>query len=51
MPIGVYLREKDSFANYTIDIIKDDQFYLFSDGYYDQFGGEKGKRLKKKFFK
>jgi serine phosphatase RsbU (regulator of sigma subunit) len=28
-----------------------DTFYIFSDGYVDQFGGEKGKKLKAKAFR
>jgi serine phosphatase RsbU (regulator of sigma subunit) len=51
MPIGIYVKEKESFTNYTIDVNKGDLVYLFSDGYYDQFGGESGKKLKKNTFK
>ena len=34
-----------------IDIETGDCFYMFSDGYADQFGGEKGKKFKYKPFK
>lgn len=51
MPIGVHLKEKASFTNHTISINKGDMIYLFSDGYVDQFGGEKGDKFKKKRFK
>lgn len=47
MPIGVHLREKDSFTNHIININKGDKVYLFSDGYADQFGGEKGEKFKR----
>ncbi len=30
---------------------KGDCFYIFSDGYADQFGGTKGKKITKKIFK
>ena len=39
------------FTNTEIDLQKGDLFYLFSDGYADQFGGEKDKKLTTKKFK
>lgn len=33
------------FENHTIDLTGDETFYLTSDGYADQFGGEKGKKF------
>ena len=33
------------FADHEIDIQEDDVFYLFSDGYVDQFGGEERKKF------
>lgn len=39
------------FEELIIDTQKNDMFYLFSDGYADQFGGEKGKKLMLKRFK
>lgn len=39
------------FESTNIDLQKDDVFYLFSDGYPDQFGGEKGKKLMYKHFR
>ncbi|RLD66637.1 MAG: hypothetical protein DRI95_06335 [Bacteroidetes bacterium] len=44
MPVGIYHNEKPSFTNHEIPIMDNDIFYLFSDGYADQLGGEK--RLK-----
>ncbi len=50
MPIGIY-KKQDPFSNNIIDVQKGDVFYIFSDGYVDQFGGEKGKKFKAKRFK
>lgn len=44
-PVGIYPEKKD-FNLVSIDIETGDQFYLFSDGFQDQFGGEKGKKFK-----
>lgn len=45
-PIGKYLFSKP-FKNWTYDLQTGDKIYLFSDGFPDQFGGQKGKKLKK----
>jgi len=39
------------FTNHSIQLNKGDTFYIFSDGYVDQFGGEKGKKFKSRPFK
>jgi len=39
MPIGIYHVEKEHFTNHEIKLKKGDTFYIFSDGYVDQFGG------------
>lgn len=44
-PIGIYLNEKD-FINHEFDIYENDVIYLFTDGYYSQFGGEKNEKFK-----
>jgi len=44
-PIGKFESASD-FTNHEIQFNKGDRIYLFSDGYADQFGGEKGKKLK-----
>ncbi len=44
-PIGAFIGEKESFDNVTIQLQKNDQLYVFSDGYADQFGGPKGKKF------
>ncbi len=51
MPIGIYIKEKESFTNNEIDLRKGDTFYIFSDGFQDQFGGEDGQKFKTKNFK
>jgi len=51
MPIGVYLKEKDSFTNHQVALTKGDTIYLFSDGYIDQFGGDTGRKFLAKTFK
>jgi tetratricopeptide (TPR) repeat protein/serine phosphatase RsbU (regulator of sigma subunit) len=47
MPVG-FGERKDSFKLYHIDEIKGSTLYLSTDGYADQFGGSKGKKLKSK---
>ncbi|MCG3167511.1 MAG: hypothetical protein POELPBGB_03303 [Bacteroidia bacterium] len=42
---------KKNFHTSTIDITEDTTFYLFSDGYYSQFGGSKGKKFMKSKFR
>jgi len=51
VPIGIYLEQNLPFTNHVIDIIAGDTFYLFTDGYPDQFGGENNRKLKLKSFK
>jgi serine phosphatase RsbU (regulator of sigma subunit) len=49
-PIAIHMKEED-FKTNEIQLQKDDTFYIFSDGYIDQFGGEKGQKFKTKHFK
>ncbi len=46
MPIGIYLREKSSFTNHIVELQPNDTIYLCSDGYQDQFGGERADKFK-----
>lgn len=39
------------FTNHKIQLLKNDTFYIFSDGYVDQFGGPKGKKFMSAKFK
>jgi len=50
MPIGIHIKEKP-FSNHIIKLQKDDVFYLFSDGFIDQFNGETGEKYKTRRFK
>ena len=50
MPIAIY-DKMDNFTTNKLILEKNDSIYLFSDGYADQFGGPKGKKLKYKTFK
>jgi serine phosphatase RsbU (regulator of sigma subunit) len=48
-PIGTYLEgELKSYTNQELQLEKGDTIYVFTDGYADQFGGEKGKKFKYK---
>ena len=47
MPVGVGER-KENFTLHTIEVIEGDMLYLYTDGYADQFGGERGKKFKYK---
>lgn len=38
------------FTNHIVNLEEDDYIYMFTDGYTDQFGGEKGKRFMKSQF-
>ena len=49
-PVGKFEFRK-KFTYNKIKVQKGDKIYLSSDGYPDQFGGEKGKKLKSKAFK
>ncbi len=49
-PIGKFMDIKP-FTNHKQSVLKEDKIYLFTDGYADQFGGEKGKKFKYKQFK
>ena len=51
MPIGTYRKQDTPFTRTDIQIQNNDIFYLFSDGYADQFGGEEGSKYMKKRFK
>ena len=48
-PVGRY-DYATPFTNHSVRIYKGDCLYLFTDGYADQFGGTKGKKLKYKPF-
>jgi CheY-like chemotaxis protein len=45
MPVSYHQYRNISFKKHVIDLQNDDRIYLFSDGYVDQFGGEKGMKF------
>lgn len=49
--IGADTDKTKIFTNHKIKLEKGDAIYLFTDGYADQFGGEKGKKFKYSKFK
>ncbi len=49
--IGSFKPGEQNFETFEIDIKKGDKIYIFSDGYPDQFGGEKGKKFMYRQFK
>jgi tetratricopeptide (TPR) repeat protein len=44
MPVGVYHSEVKPFQTFKYQLQKGDIIYTYTDGYADQFGGEKGKK-------
>lgn len=49
-PIGVYHGESKPFRQHEMELLPGDKFFLFTDGFADQFGGEDyGKKGGKKF--
>jgi len=50
MPIGIFPKERP-FGNVMIEFSPTDSFYLYSDGFIDQFGGTKSEKFKIKLFK
>ena len=45
-PIGSFMKGRtEEFTNHKIQLEKGDQLYIFSDGYADQFGGPRGKKM------
>lgn len=46
-----YDAKKQPFLNHELQLEQGDAIYISTDGFIDQFGGEKGKKFKSKFFK
>lgn len=51
MTIGLAPLKENAFSNISIDTQPGDTFYMFSDGYSDQFGEQTNKKLKHRNFK
>jgi serine phosphatase RsbU (regulator of sigma subunit) len=45
MPVGRHHNDKVDFVGGEYDILKGDQIYTLTDGFQDQFGGQKGKKF------
>ncbi|QKG78822.1 tetratricopeptide repeat protein [Tenuifilum thalassicum] len=45
MPVAIHLNDFKSFTNHEINYLPGDTFYMFSDGYADQFGGPEGRKF------
>ncbi|MEP7169874.1 MAG: SpoIIE family protein phosphatase, partial [Bacteroidota bacterium] len=48
---GQQIQHEEKFSQHKIKLQANDTVYIFSDGFADQFGGEKGKKLMMKKFK
>jgi ligand-binding sensor domain-containing protein/serine phosphatase RsbU (regulator of sigma subunit) len=48
---GLEMQEDYNFTNHIFNLKQGDTFYLFTDGYVDQFGGENGKKYSTKRLK
>lgn len=51
MPVGKHIIDEAPFTNHRIPLEQNDMLYLYSDGFPDQFGGEKGGKYKARPFK
>lgn len=50
-PVGMHQGKPKPFSLQTLQLQKGDMIYTFTDGYPDQFGGDKGKKFMSKNFK
>jgi serine phosphatase RsbU (regulator of sigma subunit) len=50
MPVGKYFNDTTPFSVQSADLQPGDRIYLFTDGYKDQFGGERDKKFGMKSF-
>ncbi len=51
MPVGIHIKEKDSFTVHETVLQTNDHIYMFSDGFADQTGGVKKQKFMTKNFK
>ncbi|MBI3518743.1 MAG: SpoIIE family protein phosphatase, partial [Bacteroidetes bacterium] len=51
MPVGKHDKDQETFTVHTLDIKEGDIIYTLTDGFPDQFGGEKGKKFMSKNLK
>jgi len=48
--VGTFTTVEEDYSTYIVQLHKGDTFYMFTDGYTDQFGGEDGKKISAKKF-
>ncbi len=51
MPVAIHISDHQPFTNHEIDLYPGDTFYMYSDGYPDQFGGTDARKFMSKRFK
>jgi serine phosphatase RsbU (regulator of sigma subunit) len=51
MPVAIHITDHQPFTNHVIDLKPNDRFYMYSDGFPDQFGGNDGRKFMSKRFK
>lgn len=51
MPVAIHVSDHQPFTNHEIDLQPGDTFYMYSDGYPDQFGGTDSRKFMSKRFK
>ncbi len=51
MPVAIHITDHKNFTNHKIDLQPNDVFYMYSDGFPDQFGGDQGRKFMSKRFK
>lgn len=51
MPVSIHRNANKPFSNHEIQLQPNDKLYLFSDGFVDQLGGQKGKKYMSRRFK
>ena len=51
MPIGIHTKADKPFTGHEIDVQEGDTYYMFSDGFIDQFGGEYNRKFLSSNFK
>lgn len=47
MTVGIHPKDNIDFTSHTINILPNDRFFLFSDGFADQFGGKDNRKFKR----
>ncbi len=51
MPVGKHINDTDPFTLKTFEYMDNDRLYMFTDGFRDQMGGEKGKKFSSRRFR